>query len=230
MNTKTIILHLLSDRQYIHFGSALLLCCLLALSCAKKPTAPEQNDPIRTDTQLKVTSYVLPKGETKEFPAGFEIIASEGIDIAGDLIIKPSRPGDFTLRAESGDIRITGKVMVKKDSTSASLSAGTTSFMGKKVVHGKNSALSKPAAQQGIRLFFILDRPGATISIGRGAQIQSGNGRHAQDELIVVSQGRYVSGVGAPGGDIIIRAHGGKIILSDLQEKKGEMLYGTMIK
>ena len=190
------------------FGFAVVFAVLIALSCQKKPTEPKPNDPNRSDTQLRVTSYTLAKGETQEFPAGFEIVASEGIDIAGDLVINPSRDGDFTLRAESGDIRMSGKVMVRKDATT---------FPGQQVVRDKHSALSKQAAPQGTRLFFILDRPGATISIGRGAQIQSGDGRNADNIQIAIYQGRYAGGPGAPGGDIIIRAHGGKIILADLQ-------------
>jgi hypothetical protein len=146
---RKIRLRHFAEFYYSRFDIVLLLGCLLVLSCAKKPTAPEPNDPIRTDTQLKVTNFMLPKGETKEFPAGFEIIASEGIDIAGDLIVNPSRPGDFTLRAEKGNIRISGKVIVQE--TSAPSSAG------KKIIRGSN-ALKKEAAQQGTSLFFTVNR------------------------------------------------------------------------
>lgn len=192
-----------------NFLFKLLICSLLALSCKEKePTEPEteQNEGTRTDTQLVIKKYLLPAGETAEFPSGFEIVASEGVDIQGNILIKPTREGDFTIRCLNGDMDITGKIIVQNDAD----------VNKHEKIIPKSNPISKETAQYGTKLFFILDKPGSVISIGRGAQIRSGNGRNAQDELIVIQQGRYVGGVGAPGGDIIIRAHGGKLILADL--------------
>jgi hypothetical protein len=193
---------------YLRFsGFAVVFGILIALSCQKKPTEPKPSDPNRTETQLRVTTYALAKGETQEFPAGFEIIASEGIDIAGDLIINRSRPGDFILRAENGNIRISGKVIVQE--------TGNFSSAGKKIIRGLN-ALKKETAQQGTSLFFTVNRQaGATIDFARWAAIKSGNGMDALGTTIESWDGFFEGEKGGRGGDISITA--GRIILPKVQ-------------
>jgi hypothetical protein len=179
----------------------LLLIVLLAFSCKEnEPTKPEENNEIRTDTQLIVDKYTLPAGQTEEFPAGFEIIASEGVEIEGTIIIRPDRPGDFTIRVLNGDMNISGKVMVEDD---------TTESIDKKKNHLSKNGNTKQILENH-SLNFILDRPGKIIRIYSGVQIKSGNGIDGLD-TDVLSAEKSLGDFGTPGGNIIINAPGGII-------------------
>lgn len=89
-----------------------LMAILLLFSCGdKQPTSP--GNVVPTGTEMRVESYKLPAGETQTFPAGFEIISKKGVNIAGTILVAPSRAGDFTVTAESGDIEISGVIQVQ---------------------------------------------------------------------------------------------------------------------
>lgn len=206
------------DFKYANVISKKLLIMIVMLSsCQEKNEEPAE----RTDTELRTREYILPEGSTEEFPAGFEVTASESIEVSGDLVIDPARGGDFTLHAVNGDITITGSIVVKDDTSG--FSPDDVTIVRGDDSSGRSNAIAssestEATVQPGIRLFFILDRPGATITFGRGARVQSGKGRDAFPTSIVIASGLYAAEVGAPGGDIIIRARGGKISLPAIQE------------
>ena len=92
-----------------NFFINVLIFSLLAFSCKeKKITEPEQDAGNRTDTQLIIDKYELPQGETAEFPSEFEIIADSGVNIQGNILIKPEREGDFCIQCKNGAMILNG--------------------------------------------------------------------------------------------------------------------------
>lgn len=184
----------------------LLICSLLAFSCKEKnlnePDA-NGNKEIRSDTQLIVEKYILPAGETAEFPSGFEIVANQGVEIAGTIIIKPDRPGNFTIRC-TGDGIISGKVIVQND---------TAKTINKKIIAGSNIMGKKTEAAKGIDIAFVFN--GYTYTILSGAEIIAGNGIDADGTKINSWDGVFLAEDGGDGGNINILA--GRIILPKLQ-------------
>ena len=67
----------------------------------------------RVTTQIRVTRYEVAEGSVERVSAGTEIIAEEGIVISGTLRVDGTVDGDFVLTAETGDIVISGSVIVE---------------------------------------------------------------------------------------------------------------------
>ena len=194
----------------ISFLIKLIVCSLIFCSCKeKKPTEPEEKNEIRTDSTLIVDKYELPAGQTEAFPAAYEIIAEKDIDINGSLVIAGDKPGDFIIRSRNGNIRISGTVMVQKD---------TVQLTKHKQFISENFKLGKKSVVQGTNLSFIVDRPGGKIVFDAHAQVRSGDGTSPLDEIIRSGVEHYVGSVGAPGGDIIIRAIGGLIHIENINQ------------
>ena len=159
-------------------------------------------DPSGTNCQ----QFFIPEGETLSYPGGTTIIAAEGIEMNGTIVIDPSVPGDVTLVATSGDIVLGGKIVVK-DSPDSTTTNG-------RIQQGKSASQPKngPAAD-GFTL--TLDARGAngSIVLKKRATLFSGRGQHAPDETLASVANYYQGASGGNGGLIILNAPNGKVIL-----------------
>ena len=190
-----------------NFFIRLLICSLLALSCKdKKPVEPqtEPDEGTRTDTQLIIDKYILPAGETAEFPAGFEIVASNGVDIQGNILIKPVHEGDFTIRCMNGGMILNGKISV--DTTFSSV---------KPVDSGSLSKSGQVRKSTGFN--FILEAINSHLIIDKNFQAQAEDGKDAPNEIINGTEElnylgtAYKGTVGGNGGFITVIANDGYI-------------------
>ena len=174
-----------------------LLAFLVFLSCSGEPTAPDNNPP--TGTQLHVERFELPAGETQTFPAGFEIIAEKGVNIAGVILVQPSRPGDFTVTAESGDIEISG--VIKVQPSSSANAAGQSPNLSKSGAEGADGTSIKIQALAG------------NLAISSTGTWKAGNGGNGDSIIIAraVSEPLVEGNNGGDGGYVILRAPQGAV-------------------
>jgi len=177
-----------------------LMAILLLFSCGdKQPTSP--GNVVPTGTEMRVESYKLPAGETQTFPAGFEIISKKGVNIAGTILVAPSRAGDFTVTAESGDIEISGVIQVQP---SASESAAKPS---------RSLAKSGTAGADGASITIRANAGNLAISsLGTWA---AGDGEEVNQTIVVgATSDPFVAGNnGGNGGYVILMAPQGEVRL-----------------
>jgi hypothetical protein len=169
---------------------------------------------------MHFTHFTVGEGEVFRVDAGTEIIASEGIKIAGDLIVDGSKPGDILLTAEDGNIVVSGRVIVE-DATGAT-NAQTVEVRAASIT---SKASATPKAGTSI----IITAKGANrdvILLGFPS-FQSGRGQDALDETIVSPlSSRHEGEAGANGGDIILRAPLGAVRLPQSRVLSDPDLFG----
>ncbi len=92
--------------------AAMSAASLLAVRCGVPQVADDDGSvPEAEPERMLVTRFTVAEGEERRVSANLEIIASEGIEIAGDLFVDPTEPGDIKLVAEDGDIIISGRLV-----------------------------------------------------------------------------------------------------------------------
>lgn len=133
--------------------------------------------------------------------------------------IDGSIDGDFVLTAETGDIIITGSIIVDSPNAASRLDgirlASSEPFNALAVSTwlNQNRATPRPGVS------YVVNSRQGNIVIGRLSLIESGDGQSALDEKIAsLSDDSYRGTNGAPGGDIVLHAPNGVIrLLTDLR-------------
>ncbi|MDN5212922.1 hypothetical protein QQ020_12725 [Fulvivirgaceae bacterium BMA12] len=176
-----------------------LLAIAVAIASCQKEGDKDIPAGIDTGTKLLIEEYILPESETKTYPAGYEIVADNGMRIDGDIVCD----GDFTLTSSNGDIVIGGKI---------------THLDQPKVNGDKSGRISlRTAAEKADDGFSrTITAQNGNIILRKGATIFSGRGQHATTESLSNYAGLYEGKGGGNGGLIILNAPQGKIILPDL--------------
>jgi hypothetical protein len=150
---------------------------------------------------MHVTRFSVAEGEVQHVASNTEIIAAEGIEILGDVIVDGSSGGDLSFIAESGDIVLAGKI-----------SFATSVSDAKLAVRSQEIPL-EDAGRNGGSIEFTTNSPNGDIVLSSAqAQISSEDGGHALDEVIGLFDGtEHVAHAGGNGGDVILRPGSGTI-------------------
>ncbi len=142
--------------------------------------------------KIRVRELIIPKGETRTYKAGTEIISRGDVEIIGDIIIESDGPGDFTIRSKKGNILIDGSITVNKTATifvpdeSGKFGNGTAIILTVEDEHG-------------------------LIVLGESSHIISGPGEgygeaDHRDLVDIDKTGFYTGSDGGDGGDIVLTA------------------------
>ncbi len=169
----------------------------------------------RVVKQIRVTRYEVAEGSVDRISAGTEIIAEEGIEIAGTVRVDGTVDGDFVLTAETGDIVISGSIIM--DSAKAASRLDGIRF-------ASSDPFKALAPSDWLSQTRAIPRPGVShvvfarqgdIVIARLTRFESGDGQSALDERIASGGGDdfYMGTNGASGGDIVLDAPNGVIRL-----------------
>ena len=154
--------------------------------------------------------FSIPEGSVLTYTAGSEIVAQEGIDIAGTLIIKSDDPEDFKITTLTGDITISGSIVF--DSTNRPSSGGRVAATG----NGSDGRS------------LVIESVAGNLWIEATANIQAEDGASGADRLIGTTgfpEGTLtgvIKGIdGSKGGHIKLNAPNGNISLPTVHEVKG---------
>ncbi len=176
---------------------------IVSISCSDSKNDPSASE--ESSNSLEVQRFESTAGEMKEFSGNYEIHASESIDIAGDLVIKPTEGGDFTLRLDSGTIRITGSIYV--DRAARKLTRGERN-------KSATNQTRIPAANRGTSINVVIEQPGGVIDLSAlGGFIGADDASDQPDGVIGMTNADVAGDDGKEGGSILLRAPGGTIIL-----------------
>lgn len=194
--------------------TGLLLFFLFALSCQKEDQEKEiLNEGTRTDTLLVIDQFILPEGKTEVFPSGFEVVANNGINIQGEILIKPEREGDFTIRCLKGDMILDGRIRVD------------TAGVGTKSQSGLGQLKAGDPGNR-VGLNFFLESTGHLI-LDKNFEAIAGAGQHAADIAITGGElddnGTFKGREGTNGGDIIVNSQNGYIFFYEREESSPPM-------
>lgn len=159
----------------------------LPIACSSDSSTMPQPE----ENVVRVDRFDVLPGETVEFPAGTRIQAALGADIAGDVVVDGSRPGDFTVACESGTLSLRGSIVVHAGPESAS--AGR-----KRMAPRKGTSVGLEAA------------PGGRLRI-EGGRLEVGDGEDAFASEIGTGTGRFTADAGSDAGDVLLLTFGGTI-------------------
>jgi hypothetical protein len=205
----------------------------LSLRCGSAPQStgsPNGRDGLADDpghstpTQMHVTSFTVAEGEVKRVSANLEIIAAEGIDVSGDLIVDGSAAGDLALTAENGDIDLSGRIIVEQPDAASKPSDQSPATP--KLIGVTNQLFS--VERRGASIILTAVGPNRDINMKRFTLLQSGRGYDATDETVVLMMGNglHVGADGTNGGDIILRAPQGTIRIPADRQPGDPALFG----
>lgn len=204
----------MSTMRVLRITSLLLL--LVGLMVFLWKCQPKDPDPAgRTDIKVGCDGdpagtncryFSIPKDSTFNYSSGTEIIAKEGMEINGDMIIQPDQEGDFVLTALDGDIILAGTIAF--DTTENSNNGGRVAANN----NGKNGRS------------IIINAENGSIIIKNTQAVFAEDGVPGSDEILGstlfanVDSGYVAAGNGGDGGDIILNAPNGKISLPPISE------------
>ena len=175
--------------------------------------APEQFEP-RVVKQIRVTRYEVAEGSVDRVSAGTEIIAEEGIEIAGTIRVDGAVDGDFVLTAETGDIVISGSIIVDGAKAATRLDGIRFASSDPFEALAPSDWLNQTRATPRPGVSYIVFAKQGDIVIARLTRFEAGDGQSALDEKIASWGGDFYAGTnGARGGDIVLDAPNGVIRL-----------------
>ena len=199
--------------------AASLLMWLMVAPCGG-PGRSDQNpsEDLLRPGQVKVTQFVVGEDQERHVSAGLEIVASEGIEIRGDLIVDAREGGDLQLTAENGDVVLEGRILVGE--------AGQAAAAGRKAASSTNQTV--PPLRPGASIIVTARGPNRNIILRRFTLLQSGRGQAAADEVVSILSGysSHQGAAGSNGGDIILRAPLGTIRLPQDRQVGDPALFG----
>jgi hypothetical protein len=183
----------------------------LLFHCQEKNPDPTVNpaSTIGCDGDINGTNcqfFAVPKDCTLMYSAGTEIIAREGIEISGHILINPDQPGDFTLTSLSGDIILSGTIVYDttfNPNTGGRIAAGEDGQKGKSIV---------------------INAENGNVIVKSTHTIVAFDGWPATDKLLKstlfagTDSGYVAGGNGGDGGDILLNAINGDITLPAASE------------
>ncbi|MCP4247028.1 MAG: hypothetical protein GY778_08255 [bacterium] len=186
------------------FAGLLVLTGAIGAGCGEgAPSAAGSGGENDAPEQMRVQKFIVPEGEQQQVSSNLEIIAADGIEIAGELLVDPTPGGDLALTAEDGDIELSGRVVVM-DGTAEE--TGRTAKMGPAFQY-----VVSDDPQPGVSLILTAQR--RDIRMRRIPLLQTGRGQNGAERFFS-SGGPSIRGInGSRGGNIYLRAPTGTISL-----------------
>src|SRR5262249_2034960 len=151
--------------------------------------------------ELHVRHLYVAADEERHVPSGVTIVATEGVDILGQVVIDSGEPrGALTIRATAGGIVLDGRV------AAIAVAAGPSTIGSIRGVH-PNAAAPGSLDAGTIAISSVV----GDVIIGSGAGIMTLNGLDAGTSTVQVASGVVAGAQGGHGGDVLLEAPRGAV-------------------